>query len=132
MASQIDCATASAYANLRNPWHNIVALLHVSPRDPNPNRTLGASRLGASAGLCTLFTVTAISSPFSRMSFMFVPIGIPMWVLWGGEVAWEGYSFYNNVDDGIGRGAFSRTSGRCYFMACSSEMDELWKAVSAG
>jgi membrane associated rhomboid family serine protease len=104
MASQIDCATAHAYANLRNPWHNIVARLHVSPRDPNPNRTLGTSRLGASAGLCTLFTVAAISSPFSRMSFMFVPIGIPMWVLWGGEVAWEGYSFYNNVDDGIGHG----------------------------
>jgi hypothetical protein len=27
-----------------------------------------------------------------------------MWVLWGGEVAWEGYSFYNDVDDGIGHG----------------------------
>jgi len=24
--------------------------------------------------------------------------------LWSGEVAWEGYSFYNNVDDGIGHG----------------------------
>ena len=47
MASQVDCATANAYANARNPWHDIASHLHASPRDPNPNGTVGASRLGS-------------------------------------------------------------------------------------
>ena len=104
MASQIECAAANAYANPWNPWHNIVAPLHVSHRDPDSNKTLGASRLGASSGLCALFTVVAISQPFSRWRLLLFPVGVPVWMLWGGEVAWEGYSFYNNVDDGIGHG----------------------------
>jgi membrane associated rhomboid family serine protease len=104
MASQLDCATATAYAKSWSPWHNIVGSLHASPRDPNPNETLGAGRLGASAGLCTLFTVLAISNPLARGRFLLIPISFPIWSLWCGEVAWEGYNFYYNVEDGIGHG----------------------------
>ena len=102
LAAQIDCAAAKAYVNPWNPWHKFVAPLHASPRDPNPNETLGSSRLGASAGLCTLFTVAVISNPFARWRLLLVPVGIPAWMLWAGEVGWEGYSFYSDIDDGIG------------------------------
>lgn len=104
MAAQLDCATAKAYANPSSPWHNIVASLHVSLHDPNPNSTLRTGRLGASAGVCAMFTVMAIAHPLARGRFPLVPGSIPIWAIWIAEVAWEGYNFYNNVDDGIGHG----------------------------
>jgi membrane associated rhomboid family serine protease len=104
MASQLDCAAAKAYANPWSPWHNVVGSLHASPRDPNPNATLKTGRLGASAGLCAIFTVLAISHPMARGGFPLIPGSIPICVLWLAEVAWEGYNFYNNVEDGIGHG----------------------------
>jgi membrane associated rhomboid family serine protease len=104
MASQLDCAAAKAYADAWSPWHNVVGSLHASPRDPNPKATLDTGRLGASAGLCAIFTVLAISHPMARGGLPLVPGSIPICVLWLAEVAWEGYNFYNNVEDGIGHG----------------------------
>ena len=102
LASQIDSFAAQAYAT--GQYSSLFSYIKDQPRDPRPDKNLSANCLGASSGLCALLMVTTIARPFSKWSIMMIPVQIPLVYLTTGEVLWEAYSFYSNVDDGIGHG----------------------------
>ena len=101
LASQLDCFVSQAYARNQYPW--LFRYIKSGP-DPDPSRTLSANHLGASSGLASLLVVIAISAPLSSWRFLIVPVPIPAFVLAGGIVGWDAWSWYSNVADGIGHG----------------------------
>lgn len=98
IASQIDCFVGKAYAT--GQYRDLFAYIKSGP-DPSPKSTLESRSLGASSGLCTLLMAATLSAPSARWSLLFIPVGIPLFLITSAEVAWEAWSYYENVADGV-------------------------------
>ena len=98
------------YAHIQHAWltgkyPSFFKLIKARP-SPNPQLELRTVNLGASLGTAVMTGLIAFAQPQSKWQLShLVPIAIPAYVYVGAFAAWSAWSYYSNVQDGIGHGA---------------------------
>ncbi|KAI9641431.1 hypothetical protein NHQ30_010238 [Ciborinia camelliae] len=88
----VTCSLASLYT-----WKHGLPFKHTNTFLSPLNQACGAS-----GSICGLFAMTVVKYPSLRWQFAFIPIGIPGWLLLGGETIYSMLALRNGWQPGLG------------------------------